>query len=526
MYINELMQYVNNNKKQLDWSGVAQNSRHIPPLIDTMSVFFNLRNFSSLAEIEKNLIEAKKNPQLLNSLVTQNFLSLPVEIQTVLYNWLELMIQPYEQYRSVAIKSAITSSLVDLEDGGSDSVLKNTNIASISSSDIPKRIASVVGTEFMIDISSDIKSRLRTLLPTIISMVINAQLDQPTKENIVFLFFNLLVLTDGFIEENIIMDLMRDVALKDPTNITTAEKVLNKASASSSGLNVYFDQKTAQINLANLPLMSVTDTIRLVEGITQGITNEIVNSGILNGRNDGNQIITNLINILKEALLTVVPVSILEDIVSVSDKKPLKATLSEMKGVHLNALMTQQQLITIGYASIPNTALVMSYIVISLLYKSNPGVITNITNIAPNLNALIQSLGLFPIQNNVQICIGKINVEDVIRIDFDCNNGGLYTMTYGQLVNDKSLLQPGVAVLFQSSNVTSAKAVYDYIVRAYPAIMNNRQSQINLEFIEMYLSTVQLSNITSASTPSMRDVLMKYCNYLKKEIARMETQGR
>lgn len=508
------------NKEKVVWTGVADRSENIPPFLDFLNQYFNLRNHKSRKEIEINLIEASKNPNLLNTMVTDSYMKLPPFVKTILLEWLKCIISPNNGIALPIVKDSIIHSILTEDDS---KVINLSNLSSINPSEIGKRIATLLGTDLVSMANAEVKMKLKESFPLLLNLVgIGLEagtINQAQMSSFIQLLFYLAVSTDGFFEESSILSILKSRAIKDPLNLQKSEEMEAKAATgySDQEIKFHYDQKYSGVKSGLvLPLKSLNEVSNLINVVmTYILNNELAQ---LNNP----QIYQNCSKILFEGFTNYIPASMIEDITSVIEGKPLKTSLSELSGIHLNALIIQRYLIQ--RTNTPNlqiTFLIMAYVVLCGVYKVNPTIISNPTDLTGKFNELFMlCFGNNSMLNGFKIFSGKIQLEDIIKLDFDLNTGGYFTRTYGVMTNDNILSNQTLSIIFQRPNEFNSLGFESAMSTVFPAGVAPQTiiSSLSIELMDTFFTAKNLLQFVTANTPDIKQFLEAYIKYIKREL--------
>ena len=305
-------------------------------------------------------------------------------------------------------------------------------------------------------------------------------------------------------------------------NLQKSEESIAKAETkyNDQAIKFHYDQKYSGAKSMVLPLKSLNEINNLVVTIMNYImTNELP---IL----QNSQIYEQAKTIIYDGFMNYVPASMIEDISSVIEGKPLKTSLSELSGIHLNSVIIQRFLIAkMGSNNLQITLLIMSYIVLCAMYKINPSIISTPTDLTMKFRELFKlCFGDDSLLNGITITSGKIELENVIKLDFDLQTGGYYTRTYGVLNNDAILSNPALSTIFQRVNEFNSLGFENKMRTIFPAASTpespeNIVRSLSIELLDTFFNSMSLPFFTTGTTPEIKDFLNGYIKYLKNDIS-------
>lgn len=517
--LTELMAYFSNQQKNVDPQGPINSAKNITPLAELLTKNFQIRNFKNAQEIRDNILMAEKDPNLKVSLSREEYLKLTSKwsdqrigqyTQNVLWEWLKYSFIPVDTTNISTFKNCIVYSLSDITKDGKP--IQISNLSSLVSTDITKQLSSGIGFDaidsFNIEMRNDLDSIIN-LIGAVGYLYVNQIYDQQTCAKFIYLIFKMLVSTDGFIEESKILKILSTISSKDAHNSERhkVNDILNKG-----GFRFDFTDNAGVLN--SLPLCSLEETMIIVESIKGVVFNELqtyTNSPLYN----------NLVNFVNLSLTKVIPVNITEDIIQILNGQTLRYNISELKMIHLNALLMKDFInMKIFNNTLPFLSTIIAYTVVTSSVKQNISVLTQVKDVLPVLNNVLNTLGLGVI-NEAHYNIGKVDIKEVIKLDMFYKNNGAYTEAYAIINGDNSLRDPLIKQFLSLSDLFSARAIYDVLCRNYQQI-GNKHSLINLEYLDTYFTSLKYPNFTSSSSDNMRNFLNIYVNYLIDEIRILE----
>lgn len=515
-----LLNYYIKQQQNVEPHGVSvSSSRDITPMTDLLMKNFNIKNFNNNQEIVNNITMADRDPNIKISMASPLYLELEQKwpntvigkyVQDVLWEWLKYSYLPNDTSNISVIKNSIIYSLVDNSKGGENKTLKINNLNELSTTDIAKQLSSSFGQEYIENLNEDMKNDFNSivnLLGAIGYLYTNGIYDQTTCGRFIYLLYKFLVSTDGFIEETRVVKTLSSIAARDINNANEANKKLNKFD--NSGYNLQDENINNMYTLNALPLKTVSGINDIIQFIKKASLSEIQGFNNPNMLNTFNQL-------LDYILYQILPSNIIEDIEQIMNNRPSKYNITELKGIHLNSLIIKDFINFNAFnGSSMVTSLIISYFLIITSIHKNPMTLTQVVDVTGDLNLILTNIGLNPINNKV--CIGKLNITDIIRLDINYKNNGAYTETYGILNNDSSLSDPLVKSFFSFSDKISSRAVYNHLASTYQNSYSKFESMVNLEMIETYFTLNNLNQFCTTSNPNnnnLKSFLNNYMNYL------------
>lgn len=522
MTIAEIVKYHNVQQGNVGGSGVFNTARDIPPLNDLLSKYFMIRNFGTAKEIADNIMLADKDPNVKLSMVTQSYLQLPEEmqnpelgkyVQSVLWEWLKGT-YTYTGKNLSVIKNSVIYSLLDTNNPN-DKTIKMSNIVSMSPSDITKQLSGGIGYHLIDAFSTDMKSNKLVILKLIRAIGIyylNGNLGIPQQDcrDFINLLFESLTSMDGFIEENRILKTLTEISGKDINNASEKNKPMDKMN--NGGMNFGYNNFEG-MKFNRLPLYTAEDLARFVQNYSQLVSRELASLA-------NTPVYKNSIDYTTLVLTKVIPLSIIEDIDLIIKGQSPKYNITELSAIHLNSLILRN---FVNYYFFKGSCLflsnIISYSIVTTLVRKNPNVLSQRVNISADVIRIIQTLG-FAVNTNVNdLVIGKVNLKDTIKLDMTLKTNGFYIETYSVIHNDISLRDPLVKRFISvAANSVSPQIILANIKQSYPAAMRDRYKSVNLDYLDTFLSSIGMTEFTSAASDNMRSFLNIYVDYLADEI--------
>lgn len=525
MNLQELIIYYTAQQQNVDGQGIASIAREVTPLTDLLSKYFLIKNFGTAKEIADNIIMAEKDPSFKTGLVTQKYLQLPQElnnpqlaeyIQMVLWEWLKYSFIQDGTLNVNTCKNAIMYSLVDTSTPNEKKTLKTSNLTTLSASDVTKQLSGSVGYEFVELFSSEFKNEhnnLIALIGAIGYLCLNGTYPRELCANFISILFKTLVSTDGFIESSRILKILTDISSKDLVNMN--EKNKYSKTINNGGIDYNFQEEGIKLNA--LPLSSMADNDSFIKTLLSVITNELAAS-----RNT--PAYQNIISFVTLALYNLIPSNIIEDMKYIFNNQPPKYNITELNGIHLNALILKNTINSVCFGNgFPYLSAILSYSIVVSVFKGNPLSLTQSVNITGEINKILTTLGLNPINTQNVICMGKVDIKEAIRLDINLKTSGFYIDTYSMITNDISLRDPLIKQFLMNIDRISPQAIYNSLCQTYSTVPA-KYKMVNLDFFDTYLNSVQLSQFTSSVNENMRNFLNSYVSYLAEEIKLIEGQ--
>lgn len=525
MNLQELIIYYNAQQQNVDGQGIASIAREVTPLMDLLSKYFLIKNFGTAKEIADNILMAEKDPNFKAGLVTQQYLQLPQElkneklgiyIQTVLWEWLKYSFIQDGTLNINTCKNAIMYSLVDTSSRPNEKkILKTSNLNTLSASDVTKQLSGSVGYEFVELFSSEFKNEhnnIIALIGAIGFLYLNGTYSRELCGTFISILFRTLISTDGFIESSRILKILSDISSKDLSNMGEKNKY---AKTFNNGMNYGYQEDGAKLNL--LPLSSISENDTFVKNLLNIITNELSASS-------NSPAYPNIISFVSLALYNLIPSNIIEDMKFIFNNQPPKYNITELNGIHLNALILKNTINSVCFGNgFPYLSAILSYSIVVSVLKGNPLALNQSVNITGDINKILTTLGLNPINNGTVISMGKVDITEAIRLDINLKTSGFYIDTYSMITNDVSLRDPLIKQFLMHIDRVSPIPIYNSLCKTYSTVAS-KHKMINIDFLDTYLNSVELSNFTSSVNENMRNFLNSYVLYLTEEIKVLEGQ--
>lgn len=525
MNLQELIVYYTAQQQNVDGQGIASIAREVTPLTDLLSKYFLIKNFGTAKEIADNIKMAETNPNFVSGLVTQKYLQLPQElnnkalgeyIQKVLWEWLKYSFIQDGTLNVNTCKNAIMYSLVDTGKANEKKTLKTSNLATLSASDVTKQLSGSVGYEFVELFSSEFKNdhnNIIALIGAIGFLGLNGTYSAELCANFISILFKALVSTDGFIESSRILKILSEISSKDLINMN--EKNKYSKTINNNGIDYSFQEEGIKLNA--LPLSSMAENDAFIKNLLSVITNELAASS-------NSPAYQNIISFVSLSLYNLIPSNIIEDMKYIFNGQPPKYNLTELNGIHLNALILKNVINSVCFGNgFPYLSAILSYSIVVSVFKGNPLALTQSVNITGEINKILTTLGLNPINNQTLICMGKVDVKEAIRLDINLKTNGFYIDTYSMITNDISLRDPLIKQFLMNIDRITPQVIYNELCRSYSTVPT-KYKLINLDFLDTYLNSVQLSQFTSSVNENMRNFLNSYVSYITEEIKIIEGQ--
>ena len=261
----------------------------------------------------------------------------------------------------------------------------------------------------------------------------------------------------------------------------------------------------------------MADNDNFIKTLLSVITNELAASA-------NTPAYQNIISFVTLALYNLIPSNIIEDMRYIFNNQPPKYNITELNGIHLNALILKNTINSVCFGNgFPYLSAILSYSIVVSVFKGNPLSLTQSVNITGEINKILTTLGLNPINTQNIICMGKVDIKEAIRLDINLKTSGFYIDTYSMITNDISLRDPLIKQFLMNIDRISPQAIYNSLCQTYSTVPA-KYKMVNLDFFDTYLNSVQLSQFTSSVNENMRNFLNSYVSYLAEEIKLIEGQ--